>query len=125
MPGILDGLTQPQARAAALRGPVLVLAGSGTGKTRTPDRRRCAQDCTRRDPVGTHPSCHLHQQGRRGNAGSHPRAALGDQAAPRSDRHLPRPRRAPAFRSEPEVAGLRPGFDFLDADDTRGEPSSG
>jgi superfamily I DNA/RNA helicase len=35
MPAILDGLTQPQARAAALRGPVLVLAGTGTGKTRT------------------------------------------------------------------------------------------
>jgi superfamily I DNA/RNA helicase len=35
MRDILDGLTQPQARAAALCGPVLVLAGGGTGKTRT------------------------------------------------------------------------------------------
>jgi DNA helicase-2/ATP-dependent DNA helicase PcrA len=32
---VLDGLTLDQANAAALSGPVLVLAGAGTGKTKT------------------------------------------------------------------------------------------
>jgi DNA helicase-2/ATP-dependent DNA helicase PcrA len=34
-PAILHGLTPDQARAATLTGAVLVLAGAGTGKTRT------------------------------------------------------------------------------------------
>ncbi len=33
--GLFDGLTPDQARAARLPGAVLVLAGAGTGKTRT------------------------------------------------------------------------------------------
>ena len=32
---VLSGLTHDQATAAALSGPVLVLAGAGTGKTKT------------------------------------------------------------------------------------------
>jgi DNA helicase II / ATP-dependent DNA helicase PcrA len=117
MPGIQDGLTQPHARAAALRGPVLVLAGAGTGKTRTLTAavaHRIAHDGI--------PSGRILAVTFTNKAAAEMldriRAALGDQAAPRRIGTF-HGLGARQLRSEPEVAGLRPGFDFLDADDTR------
>ena len=117
MPGIQDGLTQPHARAAALRGPVLVLAGAGTGKTRTLTAavaHRIAHDGI--------PSGRILAVTFTNKAAAEMldriRAALGDQAAPRRIGPF-HGLGARQLRSEPEVAGLRPGFDFLDADDTR------
>ena len=38
---VMAGLTTEQAKAAAQYGPVLVLAGAGTGKTKTLTARSC------------------------------------------------------------------------------------
>ena len=63
---VLDGLNAEQRRAAeAVRGPVCILAGAGSGKTTTITRRIAHQVATGtfapvRDPRG-----HLHRQGRR------------------------------------------------------------
>ena len=114
---ILAGLTPAQAEAAAHDGPILVLAGAGTGKTRTlvaavawrigvqgvPANRILAVTFTNKA------ACEM---------GERLRAVLAGQPVPSwvgtfhglSARQL---------RTEPEVAGLRPGFDILDADDSK------
>lgn len=117
MPGILEDLTQPQASAAALRGPVLVLAGAGTGKTRTLTAavaHRIAHDGI---PAGRILAVTFTNKAA-AEMLDRIRAALSDETAPRwiGTFHGLGARQ---LRSEPEVTGLRPGFDILDADDTR------
>src|SRR5437762_1952740 len=114
---VMAGLTTAQARAAAQYGPVLVLAGAGTGKTKTltaaivhrmavgsvaPDRILAV---TFTNKAATEMSSRI-------------RTALDGGPAPTwlGTFHGLAARQ---LRIEPEVAGLRPGFDILDADDSR------
>src|ERR1700730_13684031 len=114
---VMAGLTTEQAKAAAQYGPVLVLAGAGTGKTKTltaavvhriaaggvaPGRVLAV---TFTNKVATEMSSRI-------------RAALAGGPAP-SWLRTSHGRAARQLRIEPEVAGLQPGFDILDADDSR------
>ena len=88
---VMAGLTTEQANAAAQYGPVLVLAGAGTGKTKTLTAAEMS---------------------------SRIRAAFDSGPAPSSLGTF-HGLAARQLRIEPEVAGLRPGFDILDADGSR------
>jgi DNA helicase II / ATP-dependent DNA helicase PcrA len=113
----LQGLTAKQVKAANTDGPVLVLAGAGTGKTRT-----LTAAVARRIMVsGIDPSRILavtftNKAAR--EMSDRIRATLGITTSPRwvGTFHGLGARQ---LRVEPEVAGLRPGFDILDADDSR------
>jgi DNA helicase II / ATP-dependent DNA helicase PcrA len=114
---VLDGLTLDQANAAALSGPVLVLAGAGTGKTKT-----LTAGVTHRIAVRGIPAHRILAVTFTNKAAGEMRgriqAALGEAAAPTwlGTFHGLGARQ---LRAEPEVAGLRPGFDIVDADDSR------
>jgi DNA helicase-2/ATP-dependent DNA helicase PcrA len=113
----LDGLTAAQAEAALQDGAVLVLAGAGTGKTKT----LTAAVVHRIRDFGVKPDRILAVTFTNKAAGEMTgriRAALGGDASPGwlGTFHGLGARQ---LRSEPEVAGLRPGFDILDADDSR------
>ncbi len=114
---ILAGLTPAQAEAAAHDGPILVLAGAGTGKTRTlvaaaawrigvagvPANRILAVTFTNK---AAREMCdRLH-------------AVLAGQPVP-SWVGTFHGLGARQLRAEPEIAGLRHGFDILDADDSK------
>jgi DNA helicase-2/ATP-dependent DNA helicase PcrA len=114
---VLTGLTVDQATAAALPGAVLVLAGAGTGKTKTLTAGVAHRIATR----GIPPSRILAVTFTNKAAAemlTRIRAGLGDGRAPRwvGTFHGLGARQ---LRIEPEVAGLRPGFDIMDADDSR------
>ena len=114
---ILSDLTPPQLEAATATGPVLVLAGAGTGKTKT----LTAAVVQRIGVRGMSPSRILAATFTNKAAGEMTgriRACLGDGTAPYwiGTFHGLAARQ---LRIEPEVAGLRPGFDILDADDSR------
>lgn len=114
---ILAGLTQEQRRAALADGPVLVLAGAGTGKTKTLTaavvrRIRASQIPANRILAVTFTNKAASEMGAR------IRSALGSIAAPSwlGTYHALAARQ---LRVEPEVAELRPGFEIIDADDSR------
>ena len=114
---ILAGFT-PQQRAAAIQeGPVIVLAGAGTGKTKT----LTGAVAHRIDGRGIDPNRILAVTFTNKAAGemtSRIRAALGPGAAPAWTGTF-HGLGARQLRASPEVAGLRTGFDILDADDSR------
>ena len=113
----LRGLTTAQADAATRDGPVLVLAGAGTGKTRTLTAAVAHRIAVRRvDPARILAVTFTNKAA--GDMAARIRAALGDSAAPSwiGTFHGVGARQ---LRIEPEIAGLRPGFDILDADDSR------
>ena len=117
MTDLLKGLTPQQKTAAVTLGPVLVIAGAGTGKTKTLAaavvyRIRAAGIPANRILAATFTNKAAAEMT------SRIRAALGEDAAPRwiGTFHGLGARQ---LRIEPEVADLRPGFDILDADDTR------
>jgi hypothetical protein len=58
---VLVGLTPEQANAAAPTGPVLALAGAGTGKTKTLIACGGAPDRGKRHSGAAYPRCYLHQ----------------------------------------------------------------
>ena len=114
---ILAGLTPQQAEAAIQTGPVLVLAGAGTGKTST----LTAAVAHRIAVKGVAPARILAVTFTNKAAtemAGRIKATLGDRAAPGwiGTFHGLAARQ---LRAEPEIAGLRPGFDILDADDSR------
>ena len=113
----LAGLTPSQAQAASTRGAVLVLAGAGTGKTKT----LTAAVVHRIEARGIAPGRILavtFTNKAAAEMSGRIRTSLGEGAAPNwiGTFHGLGARQ---LRSEPEVAGLRPGFDILDADDSR------
>jgi DNA helicase-2/ATP-dependent DNA helicase PcrA len=114
---VMAGLTTEQAKAAAQYGPVLVLAGAGTGKTKT----LTAAVVHRIAAGGVAPGRVLAVTFTNKAAtemSGRIRAALDSGPAP-SWLGTFHGLAARQLRIEPEVAGLRPGFDILDADDSR------
>ena len=114
---ILAGLTPSQAEAATKAGPVLVLAGAGTGKTRTLTSAVAHRIAIRNVPASRVLAVTFTNKAA-GEMTSRIRASLGTHGAPHwvGTFHGLGARQ---LRIEPEVAGLRPGFDILDADDSK------
>ena len=111
------GLTAQQDAAAARSGPVLVLAGAGTGKTKTLTAA-VAHRIQIRDIAASRILAVTFTNKAAAEMAARIRATLGQSAAPHwiGTFHGLGARQ---LRIEPEIAGLRPGFDILDADDSR------
>jgi DNA helicase II / ATP-dependent DNA helicase PcrA len=117
MPSILDDLTPQQHAAAVQPGPTLVIAGAGTGKTKT----LTAAVVHRIANLKVKPSRILAVTFTNKAAAEmtgRVKLALGETMAPNWAGTF-HGLGARQLRIEPEVADLRPGFDILDADDTR------
>jgi len=113
----LADLTPQQSAAATQTGPVLVLAGAGTGKTKCLTAAVVHRIAVRRIAAARILAVTFTNKAAAEMAGRI-RSALGETAAPHwiGTFHGLGARQ---LRIEPEVAGLRPGFDILDADDAR------
>jgi hypothetical protein len=115
--GVMADLTREQSLAAQTDGPVLVLAGAGTGKTRT-----LTAAVVRRILIsGIKPARILavtFTNKAAAEMSSRIRSAL-DGIAPPHWVGTFHGLGARQLRAEPEVAGLRPGFEILDSDDMR------
>ncbi len=114
---ILAGLTPAQAEAARLEGPVLVLAGAGTGKIKT----LTSGVAWRIEARGIPPSRILAVTFTNKAAGEMSvriRTMLTGQEVP-SWCGTFHGLGARQLRAEPEMAGLRSGFDILDAVDSK------
>ena len=100
----LDGLNPEQRRAAeAVRGPVCILAGAGSGKTTTITRRIAQQVATGAFAAAADHGGHVHRQGgRRAEGRGSP--ALGVQRRPRLDVPLA-PRCGSCAISRPDEVG--------------------
>src|SRR5271168_1872031 len=114
---LLAELTPAQKEAATQDGAVLVLAGAGTGKTKT--LTGAAVYRIRHLGVAPHRLLAVTFTNKAAKEmASRITAALGSAATPSwlgTFHNLA----ARQLRTEPETAGLRPGFDIMDADDSR------
>ena len=114
---LVAGLTRSQGEAACMHGPVLVLAGAGTGKTKTLTAGVALRIAERGIPAQRILAVTFTNK-----AASEMRerivALLGGQTAP-SWIGTFHGLGARQLRQEPEMAGLREGFDVLDADDSK------
>lgn len=110
-------LTTEQWDAATAAGPILVLAGAGTGKTKTLTAAVAHRIQERRIPAARILAVTFTNKAA-GEMTQRIRAVLGDGPAPHwvGTFHGLAARQ---LREEPETAGLRPGFEILDADDSR------
>ena len=114
---VLDGLTPAQTAAATQPGSALVLSGAGSGKTRTLtaavayriDVRGIAASRVIAVTFTNRAAAEMAGRIRTALGGGRPPTWLGTYHS----------LGARQLRAEPEVAGLRPGFDILDADDSR------
>ena len=110
------GLNEPQEQAVFhAGGPLLVLAGAGSGKTRVLTHRIAYLIGSRQVRPVRDPGHHLHQQGRRRDegAGGGPGGA-GARTMWVSTFHAACAR---MLRREAELLGYRPGFSIYDQDD--------
>ena len=114
---VLGGLTLDQGQAATLTGPVLVLAGAGTGKTKTLTAGVAHRIAVRGIPAHRILAVTFTNKAA-GEMRGRIQAALGEGGAPTwlGTFHGLGARQ---LRAEPEVGDLRPGFDIVDADDSR------
>ena len=111
------GTTDAQQQAAERHGAVLVLAGAGTGKTKTLALGVVHRIQHRHIPPSRILTVTFTNKAAQEMAGRI-RTALGGESVPHwmGTFHGLGARQ---LRAEPEIGGLRPGFDILDADDTR------
>lgn len=114
---IAGTLTPEQQRAAAHNGPILVLAGAGTGKTSTLTAAVVHRIAVDRIPASRILAVTFTNKAAAEMA-SRIRAALDGQAAP-SWLGTYHGLAARQLRDAPEIAELRPDFDIVDADDSR------
>lgn len=114
---ILAGLTPAQHEAATRPGPLLVLAGAGTGKTRTLTAAAAHRIAVRGIPPGRLLAVTFTNKAAAEMVGRI-RAALGEARTPRwiGTFHGLGARQ---LRADPDLAGLRPDFGILDAEDSR------
>ncbi len=114
---MLGGLTPDQAHAATLTGLFLVLAGAETCKTKTLTAGVAHRIAVRGIPAHRILAVSFTNKAAAEMCGRI-QATLGEGAAPTwlgTFQGLG----ASQLRAEPEVAGVRPGFDIVDADDSR------
>ena len=116
-PSLFQGATAEQQAAATLQGAVLVLAGAGTGKTRTLTLG-VAHRIRERGILPSRILAVTFTNKAAAEMASRIRTALGGEGVPHwmGTFHGLGARQ---LRAEPEAAGLRSGFDILDADDSR------
>ncbi len=114
---LFQGATPEQRAAATRTGAVLVLAGAGTGKTRTLTLG-VAHRIKERGILPSRILTVTFTNKAAGEMAGRIRAALGGEGVPHwmGTFHGLGARQ---LRVEPEIAGLRSGFDILDADDSR------
>ena len=114
---VLAGLNPQQREAvAAVDGPVLILAGAGSGKTRVITHRVAHLVLDRGVDSGAHPGRHLHEQGGGGDARPAPRrSSPAGRCRPGSSTFHSFCVRL--LRREAAAAGLPPGFLIYDEDD--------
>jgi len=116
-PSLFQGATAEQQAAATLQGAVLVLAGAGTGKTRTLTLG-VAHRIKERGILPSRILAVTFTNKAAAEMAGRIRTALGGEGVPHwmGTFHGLGARQ---LRAEPEAAGLRSGFDILDADDSR------
>ena len=114
---LVAGLTRSQAEAAGMHGPVLVLAGAGTGKTKTLTAGVALRIAERGIPAQRILAVTFTNKAA-GEMRERIVALLGGQAAP-SWIGTFHGLGARQLRLEPEMGGLRENFDVLDADDSK------
>ena len=114
---ILAGLTPPQAEAAMHNGAILVLAGAGTGKTRTLTSAVAWRIARHGIPANRVLAVTFTNKAAR-EMTDRIRGMLAGQAVPTWAGTF-HGLAARQLRIEPEVAGLRAGFEILDADDSK------
>jgi DNA helicase-2/ATP-dependent DNA helicase PcrA len=117
MPSILDDLTPQQHAAAVQPGPTLVIAGAGTGKTKTLTAAVAHRIANLKvEPARILAVTFTNKAAAEMNGRI--KLALGETMAPKWAGTF-HGLGARQLRIEPEVADLRSGFDILDADDSR------